>query len=241
MKFFTTEWYNDTIVAEMYSQLRKTQKAAEFSDKFYEKLRKIENKAFLRYYKRIARFSRQKFDAVAAQKQFDSNYEENLAFIKANLPAEILENVKDVRVLALGSAEYSVVAQIERFCGQMNRKCKAVESQYDEQLEKVAEITGWEVVNSLDLLVGSPIESITENDGSIVITTSPELVGASYTAELVCASKVSQPESTLGALITKHELTTDDGGMSFGLLCLDENSEPITVEFAAQNISIRKN
>ncbi|MBE6584690.1 MAG: DUF4085 family protein [Ruminococcaceae bacterium] len=241
MRYFTPEWHQDTVVCEMYMQLRKTQKAAEFSEKFYQNLYKIEKKAFLRYSKRIARFSREKFDAAAAQNQFDANYQENLAFVKANLPSEILEKVKDIRVLALGSAEYDVAAEIERFCGRVDRKCRAVAAEYEDQLQAVAQITGWETVNSLDLLVGSPIESISQDGNTTVLTTSSELVGVSYSVELDDAAVALQDQSYVGSIIVQHELCAEDDSLCFGLLCLDGNSDPITVEIKAKQISIKKN
>ncbi len=240
MKFFTPEWYNDTIVSEMYTQLRKTQKAAKFSEQFYQRLLKIEQKAFLRYNKRIARFSRQKFDAEAQLRQFAANYEDNLAFIKANLPEDILLDVKDIRVLALGSVEYDIGARIERFCGKTDRKCKAVESAYEDELQSVAEVTGWGPINSLDLIINSPIEAINVDNDTAVITTSKELVGVSYAVRLTGAQALSLPQNTSGAFIVKTELTLDGDRLSLGLLCLDQDSNVLTVEFKTKEIVISK-
>ncbi len=241
MKFFTTEWYNDTIVSEMYSQLRKTQNAAQFSEKFYNKLFEIEKKAFLRYSKRIAKFERAPFNAAVAEAQFIANYNENLAFIKANVPEDILADVKDIRVLALGSAEYEIAARITRFCGQTERKCRAADQNYEDELQNVANVTGWEVINSLDLLIGSPIESVIEDGGYVTITTSKELVGVSYKVTLEGAIARNLPENTVGSIINQHELAlNDDSSLSFGLLCLDDDSSPLTVEFAAKSVNICK-
>ena len=238
MKFYTPEWYNDTVVSEMYAQMRKTQSASKYSDKFYEKLRKIELRAFKYHAKRTAKIMRQKFDAQAAEQQFNANYEENLAFVKANLPDEILQNVKDIRVLALGSADYEVTAQIERFCAKMMKKCRNIESQYEEQLEIVAQSVGWETVNSLDLLIGSPIESVVNHGNKVVVTTSAELVGVSYKITLSGVSDESVPQNAQSAIIHRPELVANGDKLGFGILCFDEESKPLTVEFCAENISI---
>jgi len=239
MKYFTPAWYNDTVVSEIYTQLRKTQNAAEFSEKFYEKLRKIEQRAFLRYSKRIARFNREKLDVDAVLKQFDANYEENLAFIKVNLPEDILTKVKDIRVLALGSAEYDVAAQIERFCGEVSRRCRAIESSYDEQLQEVANVVGRTTVNLLDALVGSSVASIKTEDDCITIVASPENADVSYTVDLTGGAVLSTRDNVMGALIVQHELTIDGDKLAFGLLCLDESSNAFSVEFSAQSVSIK--
>jgi hypothetical protein len=241
MKFFTPEWYNDTIVADMHSQMRKTQSAAEFSEKFYEKLYKLEKKAFLRHSKRAAKFSREKFDAMAAEKQFDANYEENLAFVKANLPAEILDRVKDIRVLALGSAEYDVAADIERFCGRVQRECKAVEAAYDEELENVATIVGWDTIHALDTLIGSPIESVNVCDnGKITVVTAGDPEYPSYTVTLDGAQMLTPDVSVMGAVIAQHELTRGENGLLLGILCVGESAGAVACEFSASKISIAK-
>ena len=68
MRYFTKEWYNDTVIAEMCFAFRKTQKADVYSDKFFEKLYVIEKKAYLKHSKRAAKFEKRKFDPIVSSK-----------------------------------------------------------------------------------------------------------------------------------------------------------------------------
>ena len=241
MNFFTPEWLNDRIVAQMHEPMRKTQNASVFSERFFEKLYKVEKKAFIRYYKRAARLQRIPFDTAATEKQFDLNYEENLAFVKANLPADILSDVKDVRVLALGSVEYDVAARIERFCGQLKRKCRDVEEQYEEQLESVAEKTGWDTVHALDNLIDAQIESVDAAAGDVVISLYAEDTRASLTVILRGADLPQSSQNAVGGIVCRPELVESEGNLAFGLLCVNNDSVPFTLEVTAQSVEIKSN
>lgn len=240
MKFFTEKWYNDTVLAEMCFQLRKTQKAAEFSEKFYEKLYNIEKKAFLKHTKRAAKFEKIKFDVEASGAQFDANYEENLAYVKANLPEEILGKIADIRILALGSATYDMVDEITRFCGRVNRKCEKITSDYDESLEPLAEEFGWYKINALNMLSNAPVESVTVTEGSCEIVTSPEYTGVSARVVLTDASVIENPESLLGAAVIRTELTKKESGdgLEFGLLCIREDGSLVTFLASMNEIEV---
>ena len=226
----------------MCFQLRKTSKAGAFSEKFFEKLYLVEKKAFLKHSKRAAKFEHRAFDANAVAEQFDANYLENLEFVKANLPEELLDKVADVRVLALGSAEYDVAYAITRYCGQINRKCESVEAKYGEELEKMGERLGWVTVNSLEYLISAPIESVTELDGSVIIKTSPEYSGNAYKVKLTgVTSGAEDLTKLLGTTVIKHELLPYENSaerISFGLLCMAENSELVAVSLAADSVEI---
>lgn len=241
MKYYTTQWYNNGLVSQMHEQMRKTQNAAQFSEKFYEKLYKLEKKAFVKYYKRAAKFEKIPFDVAATEKQFDVNYEENLAFVKANLPSEILERIKDLRVLALGSVEYDVAAEIERFCGKLKRKCNEVEDKYEEQLENVADVVGWDTVHALDNLIDAQIESVEQAENDVVFCLYAEENRANLTV-IACGAKLPEnAQNSIGGVVCRHELIADENGLCFGLLCVDNNSLPFTIEVAAQRIEIKTN
>ena len=241
MKYFTPEWFNDGIVSQMHETIRKTQNAAQFSEKFYQKLYKIEKKAFVRYYKRAAKLQRMPFDAAGAERQFDLNYDENLAFVKANLPEEILERVKDVRVLALGSVEYDVATQIERFCGKLKRRCLDIEEQYDDQLASVGESLGWDTVHALDNLIDAQIECVEQTNDDVVISLYLEESRASLTVILRGARLPENAQKATGGIVCRHELVKSEDSFSFGLLCVDESSLPFTVEAEAVSVEIKTN
>ena len=241
MKYYTNEWYNDGLVSQMHEQMRKTQNAAQFSEKFFEKLYKLEKKNFVRYYKRAAKLQRIPFDTASTERQFDVNYEENLAFVQKNLPEEILANVKDVRILALGSAEYDIAAQIERYCGKLKRRRNEIEDQYEEQLEKLAEMIGWDTVHALDNLIDAQIESIENVADDVVICLYAEESRANVTVALRGAKLPENGQTAIGGVVCRHELVGEAESFILGLLCVDNASLPFTFEVSARAVEIKSN
>ena len=58
MKYFTKEWFDDTILAGMCFQVRKSAKAESFSEKYYLSLYKGQKKWFIKNEKYIAKHKR---------------------------------------------------------------------------------------------------------------------------------------------------------------------------------------
>ncbi len=241
MKFFTPEWQNDLVVSELCFQIRKTQKAAIFSDKFFEKLYSVEKKAYLRHCKRAAKFEGRKYAEAEASAQFQATYKENLEYAEDNIPEEILSQVADIRVFALGSVTYDIANQLTRYCGKLNRKCKKVEDDYDAELEKVAEITGWYTVNFLNYLIGAPIALVCEDNGDVVITTSHEYTGTAVKIVLHNARITQKDAEVVGSAVLKHELTrsqSEDGQFDFSILCSSPSASLCTLSASGSSIEV---
>ena len=220
MKYFTKQWYRDTILAEICFQMRSSSKAEQFSEKYFASLYEAQKKWFVKNEKRIAKHTKSQFDPAAAEAAFEENYNENLAFIKENLPAEILEKVADVRVLAMGSAGYDVLHAVTRFCGQVNRRCEAVKDQYDGEVEKLAEKMGWDKINALNMLSNAPIGSIEmREDGCCVIKTTAEYTDIACKVTLFSAKVALCDPSLVGATVLHHELLPSEDGLELNLLC----------------------
>lgn len=233
MRYFTKEWYNDTVTSEICFQMRSTSQADKFSEKHFKSLYESQKKWFIKNEKVIARQNKVKFDAAAAEAAYEASYNENLEFVKANIPAEILEKVADVRVLAMGSASYDIFHEITRYCGQLNRRCEAVKVQYDEAVEKTAELIGWYKINSLDWILNSPISTV-ENaeDGKFIITTSPAYTEIGCKVTLFGAKVISLPEGLVGATVIHLELLPEGDGLELNLLCMTNGGE--LIDFSAQ-------
>ncbi len=242
MRYFTKEWYTDSLVAEMCFQLRKTEKAGVFSESYFEKLYALEKKMYLKHSKRAAKFERRKFDSEAAGAEFDSNFEENLAFVKANLPSEILDDVKDVRVLALGSATYEIAARITQYCGQANRRCEAAKRKYEEATDEVVERLGGMMPRLLSELTGAPV-ALAGGDGehNVVITTSHEYTGTAVRVTLENATLTEYDPEAIGAMICNYEiLVLEDGKFEFSLLALSEKSTLHVISAVGESFNIEE-
>ncbi|MBQ6864918.1 MAG: DUF4085 family protein [Clostridia bacterium] len=80
---------------------------------------------------------RHSFDEDVAKKNFRSALRHNIANLKKALPEEILQNVADIRVLALDVASARVKKEIEHYCRQNERIVKQVQTAYWKQYKKM--------------------------------------------------------------------------------------------------------
>ncbi len=241
MRYFTKQWYNDTIVAEMCFQFRKTDKAGEYSDKFFERLYAVEKRAFLKYSKRISRASRLPFDSVAAADEFDKNYRDNLEFVQKNLPEEILSEIKDIRVLALGSVTHDMALTITRFCGKLNRQCEAIERKYNDASDEVDERLGGKLSQALLALTGASLSSIEAVGDDTVIVAQGEAYELKLTLE--GCSCLECDDGIIGTSVLKHELLVaenDEDGYEFSILSMGSDSSLYTLTYTTQKITAEK-
>lgn len=237
MRYFTKEWYNDTLLAEVCFQMKSSSQADKFSEKHFNSLYEGQKKWFLKSEKVIAKQNKVKFDAEAAEAAFEENYNENLEFIKNNIPSDILAKVADLRVLAMGSASYDVFHEITRFCGQVDRRCEAVKAEYDAEVEKLAEKIGWYKINCLNWMLNAPICSAEgDGNGNFVIKTAPEYTDVSCKVTLSGAQSVLCPDELIGAAILHLEILPAGEMLELNLLCMTKGGK--SVEFSAQMTDI---
>ena len=237
MKYFTKEWYHDSLVAQMCFQVRKDAKAAKASDKYFESLYSMQLNWFVKQMKRAARHTKTEFDRAAAEAEFRANYEENLNFVSTSLPAEILEKIADLRVLALGCAEQDILLEITRYCGQVNRKCEAVKAEYDREVEALAEKIGWYKINCLNWLLNAPISAAKScEDGNFVLTTSPDYTDVACKVTLSGAQEILCPDELVGAAILHLELLPAGELLEFNLLCMTTEGKSVTFSAKAADI-----
>ena len=233
MKYFTKEWFDDTILAAMCFQVRKTAKASKFSEKYYLSLYKDQKKWFVKNEKFIAKHNKVKFDLAAAEAAFEANYNENLEYVKANLPENILARVADVRVLALGSAESDIVDDITRFCGQVNARCERLADTYKEELATLGESLGWEKLNTCTNLLNSAIELCEWNGNNFAFATSAEYTDVPCRVDLIDAKVNVCDEGLVGSAVAAFELLpAENGGFTFSALC--QKLDGTLIEFSAE-------
>ena len=211
MKYFTQEWYHNTLISQMCFSLRKSNRAAVLSDKFFEKLYKSEKAWYVKHLKRAAKFNRIPFDKVAAEIEFDDNYTDNLEFVKT-LPDEIITKIPDIRVFALGTVSYEMADELTRYCGKLNRECEAVQTEYENSLEVLAGEIGWTSINMLNALPDAEIIAVTDDNTAVVIETSERKI-------ILDGATPSQQLS--GARIIAFEVLKESEKYCLGLLCED--------------------
>ncbi len=238
MRYFTKEWYNDLLISDMCFQLRKTEGASVFSEAFFKRLFLIEERAYLRYCKRSAKASKAYFDKEAARAEFASNYEENLNFVKANIPDDILADVKDIRVLALGSTTNDIAMRITRFCGKKNRLCESVEKEYDNISEETDEKTSRDVLNALVNINGSSLLYVkAEGDNRVSVSFVPASSLDEKKISLIEAKELENDIISEEMTVIKHELLLcEDGGVEFSLLLISRSGSIHEISYHASEI-----
>ncbi len=239
MKYFTKEWYKDSLIADMCFQLRKTERAALFSEAFFERLYAVEERAYLKFSKRAAKTYNKPFDKDEAKAEFASNYNENLEFVKETLPDDILCDIKDIRVLALGSVTHDLAMRITRFCGKKNRLCESIERSYDNESEAADEALG-KKASVFTSLNGSTITSLSfSNDAAVLISFSNPAEETDASFSLINASLTDGDDNISGMTVIRHELLLSaDAGFEFSLLLMAKDSSLHTVSYTASDISV---
>lgn len=228
------------MIADMCFQLRKNESASVFSEKFFERLYTVEERAYLKYAKRGARAARAAFDKEAASREFAENYKENLAFVKANLPEDILADVKDIRVLALGTATNDMAMRITRFCGKKNRLCEATERSYNNASEEADEKIGGAVASCLISLTGARIAALDKDGDNATLIFHPAQSAQTKRLTLKDAALTDAAEGSLAdAAVIKYELLiADEGGFDFSVLALSKDEELLTTSYRISGIEI---
>ena len=239
MRYFTKEWYNNTLVAQMCFQLRKTEKAAKYSDKFYERLYTVEEKAYIRYRKRELKAMRQSSSVEQLKEEFRQNTETNLEFVKNNLPNEILSEIADIRILALGSVTSAMYDKITRYCGKVNGKCESAKRAYEEACEEAFEAIDPKTAKIISDLPDAEIISINKNGDDLILELSSDY--ADITVTLKGGSQAEENTISEACFVIKSELIlNDDKKFEFSLLCIANSLNLYTFSFIADAVSAHK-
>lgn len=127
MRYFTKEWYKRCNQTSFHFNLLESEAATVFSDDYFEKLYSEKLSEQLSSWKE---FNPDEFDEVIITQQFKEAFQYNLKHLQENLPAYILDEVVDIRVLTLNIATKEVIQLIYAFCkenekivNQVREKC----------------------------------------------------------------------------------------------------------------------
>lgn len=227
MKYFTKDWYRDSLASDICFQLKSSAKAAKPSEKYFSSLYAAQEKWSVKQSRRIMGSA---FNAEDARREFQKNYDENLTFVKASIPEEILEKVPDVRLLALGVADSETVQAIARHCGKLARRCEKTQNDYDERLEALAEELGWLKINTLNLIIGAPITSATREGDAYVIETGADNTDIACKLQLFNAN-VTSSDTIVGSVVLQLEILGEGDKLELNLLC--ENKDGELCEFSS--------
>lgn len=182
MKYYTKEWNNLCQQCDYHYNLRISDKAAIFSDKYYQTLYKRKLNKFLRSQKRQSELTADDIygidsgkddfkvivessgmtkeeclqvaegirkDILDARANFvptiydeeelirisKDNHKSQIEYLKNIIPTEILKNIVDIRVFALGVTTKSVKKDIRMWCRQNSKEAERISKEYRKVLE----------------------------------------------------------------------------------------------------------
>lgn len=137
MKYFTKEWYTLCQQCAYQYDLIPTASAKRKSEDYFQKLYAQRLEEELQAMERLSQLSPEKFfDRAACEAEFRKDWEARMAEYAAVLPQSILDQVADLRVLALGSATREVKQSIARFCKQNEDKLEQINRDYCSLIER---------------------------------------------------------------------------------------------------------
>ena len=218
----------------MCFSLRKSMRAAKLNEKYFESLYKSENKKYARSIKFICKYSKTPFDPEKTDKDFESNYNDNLEFVKS-FPCEITSRIADIRVFALGVVEYDIFGEITKYCGQMNRKCEKIKRDYYDHVDSFGEEIGWKKLDKLSLLNEAEISEFKLCGDDLVISSLSNCFAMTLYNE-----KNPLPEKYQNATIIASEFDkTEDGSrLTLSLLCETLDGELFSDTLCFDNFEI---
>lgn len=107
MKYFTKEWYNKMQNTGYHYLLKIDERANEYSEPEFKKLY-IKEK--VKYEKNIPQ------EYSAKLNTFEDLQEIKITKYKNNLPLEILQEIQDIRIFALGYTTKKIYNEVKKFC-----------------------------------------------------------------------------------------------------------------------------
>ena len=127
MKFLTKEWSQQmSKKGFLLSSPQVNPQAAAFSEPFYQELYQEAQKKHLDLMRKVAALSRKPFQAEREAEQFRQTHQRRVEELRRFLPQEILDQVADVRVLALDVSTQEVKGAAARWCRENRQQAEQV-------------------------------------------------------------------------------------------------------------------
>lgn len=213
MKYFTKEWYEGCGETGHPMELQVSKNAESFSEEYYHDLYLRRRRAFIKEEKEAKQAD---FEKAEAEKAFAAAHEARIEQLKQELPAEVLEQVADLRVLALGIATKEVRQQLKGLKADHTEAAVAKEA-YAVYEKSVAETVGKENQKNFQI-VGNQIQAVEMKADTLTL----KLTSAASRKEKITFQEyqiLEQEGYILGAEWLAQEVHPAEGGVEYhGLL-----------------------
>ena len=142
MRYLTKEWYHTMTDSGLGVQLRADDRAAVFSEEFFQSLWEKKCNDMLAVREDVCYEYDMPWDEEDERRYFEENYRREEEIFRTRTPAKILSKVADIRVLALGLCTEEVYRDFEEYralCEKQTEKTmdEAWELQRTQGLDKV--------------------------------------------------------------------------------------------------------
>ncbi len=237
MKYFTKEYYDLIDKGCLQVDFAPSPSAKKKSENYFRHLYAEKQKRFLDVNRELAAADGEVFDEASETERFAQHYKERMELYSHNLPEEILAQVADLRVLALGVCTGKVKQQINKFCKEKMAQADAIEKKFDDYVERRYHHIPEEILENFGFF-NEEVTSLTMEGDTLTMT-----LDHSYTADDVCAivwekAKIlTQEPGVVGSIWISEELYKVPEGYEFHVAL--ENPEGEMVYLTIQAASVK--
>lgn len=143
MKFLTKSWYRQmSQKSHLHLSLQTDRRAAEYSEAFYQDLYARRLAERLEVMKRVCALGKTPFQENQETAQFAQGHQWRMEHLRQVLPQEILDQVADLRVLALDTATADVKGAVTRWCQENRRQSEEIFQTYLDDSKQARPLVG---------------------------------------------------------------------------------------------------
>ena len=161
MKYFTKGWYELCQKTSCHLSLREEKEAECFSEEYFQQLYKEKLMRWLDLQEQVAlqqskrkvekevNIQWQAFNIKTATEEFHEKFVINQEYVKKILPEEILNEIADIRVYALGKASFKVKNAVTQFCEDNKRLVENTTKEYRDYEKQELKILDIDIVKKI--------------------------------------------------------------------------------------------
>lgn len=141
MRYMTKEWYETAQKTSYHLGLKVSKKAETYSECYFKELYKQKENEWLELWKNVYGISiknaiLEEFNPEQEKLKHKQALQRNVKSLREKIPEDILQNVADIRVLALQVASREVKQKITKYCKQNEKKVNIAIATYQKEYRK---------------------------------------------------------------------------------------------------------
>lgn len=178
MKYFTKEWYELCQKTGFHLLLEEEKQAETFSEEYFQQLYDTELNSWINLQEeinsimetgnRVDNKEYEPFNRDKVMEQFYHGFIHNQAHLKRELPETILNQIADLRVVALNKATCTVINSITKFCKDNERSVTSTRDKYRRYFKEASISFDQEIVENFGFHDCTIIKSL-QNSTSLTL------------------------------------------------------------------------